>query len=174
MNKPTANKLHSQVELPDSDIGVRPPFRLDREEQRQFVRLEISAPVSVIRVKDTVGNFWPTGEDAVVDGTVLNISAGGVLVEITPPLNTGDIVAMRFTLQGAETVDHVLGAVKRVEPAPEGCLAGIQFVDRDYLCDKLTHGELELLAEHFDTFTRKVQDVLQKYVYRIRTAPKGY
>lgn len=173
MKDTTRVKFVTDVDVEDTEIKVRRPFRLDKENQRRFVRLEISSPMSLNKIKDIFGNFWPAGEGYTIDGDILNISAGGVLVEIDQPLNEGDIVTMRFSLQGAETLDNVLGIVKRVDQDESCYLVGIEFIGRDYLLDKLSKGELEMLSENLSNFTQKVQDVLKKYIYRERVAPHG-
>ena len=138
MKDTTRVKFVTDVDVEDTEIKVRRPFRLDKENQRRFVRLEISSPMSLNKIKDIFGNFWPAGEGYTIDGDILNISAGGVLVEIDQPLNEGDIVTMRFSLQGAETLDNVLGIVKRVDQDESCYLVGIEFICRDYLLDKLS------------------------------------
>jgi len=89
----TKTKFVSDVDVNEAEIEVRRPFRLKREKQRRFVRLEISSPMSLKKIKDAFGNFWPAGEGYTIEGVVLNISAGGVLVEVDEPLNEGDIVS---------------------------------------------------------------------------------
>lgn len=171
MKNTTKVKFVTDVDVKDTEIKVRRPFRLDKENQRRFVRLEISSPMSLNKIKDTFGNFWPAGEGYTIDGDILNISAGGVLVEIDQPLNEGDIVAMRFSLQEAETLDNVLGTIKRTDQDESCYLVGIEFIGRDYLLDKLSEGEMEMLSENLSNFTQTVQDVLKKYIYRERVTP---
>ncbi len=166
MKDTTRTKFITDVDVKNTEVKVRRPFRLDQDNQRRFVRLEISSPVSLNKIKDIFGNFWPAGEGYTIEGDILNISATGLLVEIDQPLNEGDIVAMRFFLQGVETLDNVLGAVKRIERDEGRYLAGLEFIGRDYLLDKLSRGELEMLSENLSNFTQTVQDVLKKYTYR--------
>ncbi len=170
MKDTTRIKHVSDVNLEEKRIKGRPPFRVQRENQRRFVRLEISSPMSLHKVKDIFGNFWPDGEGYAIHGEILNISAGGVLVEVDQPLNEGDIVSMRFSLQEVETLDNVLGIVKRTDQSEDCLLAGIEFVGKESLCDMLSQGELEMLSEEFTDFKQRVQDVLQKYIYRERVA----
>jgi hypothetical protein len=166
MKDTTRTKFVTDVDVKDTEIKVRRPFRLDKENQRRFVRLEISSPMSLNKIKDIFGNFWSTGEGYTIGGNILNISAGGVLVEIDQPLNEGDIVAMRFSLEEGETLDNILGTVKRVDQDESCYLIGIEFIGRDYLLDKLSEGELEMLSENLSDFTQTVHDVLKKYIYR--------
>ncbi len=165
MKKETKVKFVSDVEMDGDAVRVRKPFRVEQENCRRYIRLEISSPMSVRRIKDIFGNFWPTEQDFHIDGMILNISAGGVLVEVDQPLNEGDIVAMRFRLQDVEDLDHVLGIVKRTDQDEDACLAGIEFVGREFLNDHLSESEIGLLDDKFDDFQRCVQQALSKYLY---------
>jgi len=154
----------SDVDMRSRKINVQKPFRIQKEKQRQFIRLEISSPMKVRQLKDIFGTFRPQDAEDAIDGTVMNISSGGLLVELTSPLNEGDIVVMRFSLQEVETLDNVLGIVKRVDLDEEATLAGIQFIDKEFLADKLTLAELEMLDDRFTNFHQTIRTVLNKYV----------
>ena len=85
------------------------PFRMKQENERRFVRLEISSPMSLKRLKDIEGGFEPGSDWHVIHGTILNISAGGVLTELDQAVSEGDVVSMHFTIQNVE-----LGSQNRV------------------------------------------------------------
>jgi hypothetical protein len=158
-------KFVNEVPATEKQIGCRRPFRMEADEHRRYIRLEISAPVSLKKVKDTSGQFWAQGEWHTVHGSILNISAGGTLVETDQLLEEGDIVCMAFTLQDIEQLDDVMGRVKRSEISDEICLAGIEFLTRQQMTDLLSQAELDLLGEKSCTFNEGVQRILRKYVY---------
>jgi len=158
-------KFVSEVNLDNMRVKAYRPFKVSSENQRKFIRLEIMAPMSVNRVKDIFGNYWPEGDATRIDGTILNISSGGVLVEIQERLNEGDVVALTFTLQGVEEIGNVLGIVKRTDDEEDYQLAGIEFVKREMLADRLTDAELDILQSNYSNFKDTVQDVLRNYVY---------
>ena len=166
MTDSTKVKFVNDVEVEQSELRVRKPFTVTQENQRRFIRLEIATPMSLRKIKDIFGNFWPQDQVFAVSGDILNISPGGVLIETEEPLNEADIVAMRFTLQDQKSLEHVLGVVKRVDRDEEIYLTGIEFVNRDHLTDTLTRGELDLLSNRLDDFQHSVQDVLEGYLYR--------
>lgn len=172
MEDPTRTKFISDVDMKEQDVRIGQPFKISSENQRRYVRLQISSPMSLSKVKDIFGNFWPEGDNDRIDGDILNISGGGVLVEISQSLNKGDIVAMRFSLQGTEILDDVLGTVKRADYDQECCLAGIEFINRDFLLDKLSDGELDLLSDRLSNFSETVEDVLKKYIYYDRVTSR--
>jgi hypothetical protein len=156
-----------------TNIHARHPFRVEKQEQRRFIRLEISSPMSLKKVKDGVGNYWPHGDWHVINGMILNISAGGVLVDLDQAVEAGDVVSMHFTLQEVECIDNVLGLVKRAEIEPEGCVAGIEFISKDILLDHFSKAEMDLLDEHHTNFDRSVRQVLNRYVSEGTAARQG-
>lgn len=157
-------KFISDVDIAEQNITVKKPFKLQSECRRRFIRLEISSPMSLNRVKDIFSNFWPNGDEIVISGTILNISAGGLLVDVESPLNEGDIVSMHFSLQECEDIEKVLGLVKRTDCQDDFTIAGIEFVTKDDLQDKLSNGEIEMLDDNFCEFGDSVANILSKYI----------
>jgi hypothetical protein len=154
------------VTTSDADLTAGKPFKLLKEDKRRFVRLEISSPMAMRKIKDTGGNFWPRGDRHVIEGVILNISAGGVLVEIPQMLDQGDIVSMNFTLQEVESIDNVLGLVKRSDGDDGTFMVGIEFINRQKLNDLMSQGEVDLVSERLRGFSERVSDVLNKYIRR--------
>jgi hypothetical protein len=145
------------------------PFKVQREDKRRFVRLEISSPMAIRKIRQAGGEFWPTGERHVIEGVILNISAGGVLVELDQSVDEGDIVSMHFTLREKEKVDNVLGLVKRTDVDAGTFLVGIEFIDRQRLYDLMSQEEIDLLPESLTGFDERIRQVLSKYVHHERT-----
>ncbi|MDZ4724401.1 MAG: PilZ domain-containing protein [candidate division Zixibacteria bacterium] len=144
--------------------AVRKPFRLEQENTRRFIRLDISSPMSLIKLKDEFGNFRPNGDWHVVNGSILNISVGGVLTELDQSVSTGDIVSMTFTLQEVESLQNVLGVVKRADLEDGVCLAGIQFISRSQLSDILSQAQMDILPKSLVNFNDGVKELLKKYI----------
>ena len=156
---------HVQDVSVDTVVQVRKPFRIEAEDKRRFIRLVISSPMTLKKIRDTGGNYWPEGDWHVINGTILNISAGGVLVELDQAVNEGDVVSMHFTIQDVEGLDNVLGLIKRADIDPEGCLAGIEFISREQLADHFSQPELELLSDGYINFDDSIRRVLNRYVH---------
>jgi hypothetical protein len=151
----------------DHKVGrLRRPFKVQQEEHRRFIRLEIASPMSLQKIKDGEGHYWPEADWHVINGMILNISGGGVLVDLDQAVEEGDLVSMRFTLQDVEGLDNVLGLVKRVDIEAGGCLAGIEFISAENLMDLLSQAEFNLLSTGYTNFDRSVRDVIDKYVTR--------
>ncbi len=157
-------KFIQDVGTETETMTVARPFKLEKDERRRYVRLEISSPMQLRKVRDIGGQYWPTGERRVIDGIIYNISANGVLVEVQQVVNEGDVVTMNFTLQDVEKVDNVLGLVKRVDGDDSEWLVGIEFITRDDLKDLFTEQQLNQLSNQLIGFDESVRRVLNKYV----------
>ncbi|MEK7775387.1 MAG: PilZ domain-containing protein [Candidatus Zixiibacteriota bacterium] len=167
MKTSTRTRFVSDVESRSEGFTASSPFKVQNDNQRRFVRLEISVPMSLNKIKEYGGSFWPQGNSYTINGTILNLSAGGVLVELDEVLNEGDIVSMRFTIQNEETLDNVIGVVKRSEQLEEPTsLTGIEFISKERLSDLLSSGELKSLPNNLFDFQQSVERVLNKYIRR--------
>ncbi len=154
----------SEVDIGDKRVEVRKPFKMEYENKRRFIRLEITGPVDLKSVKDCLSNFTPE-EEYHFQGSILNISAGGILVDLSQSINTADIVLMRLRLQEVEKLDNILGVVKRVEKDEDGYLVGIEFITKENLRDMLSEAEIDLLSENVSGFEERVHEVLSRYLY---------
>ncbi len=170
MKHATRTKYFSDIDVHERQQQSRRPFRVEQDNQRRFVRLEISSPIALKKVKDSLGGFWPEGTTYAIDGTILNVSPGGVLIETEQPLGEHEIVAMRFTLQGDEVLEHILGMVKRSEKMDDFYLSGIEFINRGHLEDKLSQGEIDMLSDKLVNFQEMVQQVLARYITKTRSS----
>ena len=160
------SKYVKDIPAEPGQVRARKPFRIEAEDQRRFIRLVISSPMSMKKIRDTAGNYWPEGDWHVIHGMILNISAGGLLVELDQAIDQGDVVAMHFTIQEVEGLDNVLGLVKRVDIQPDCSLAGIEFITREQLSDYFSHSEMDLLGQDCTSFDDSIRRVLNKYIRR--------
>ena len=160
------------VDAEQKVITARRPFKVVEEEKRRFIRLEIATPMSLRRIKACENHYWAQGDRQFIHGRILNVSAGGILVDLDQALEERDVVSMYFTLQETERLENVLGLVKRVDIDSEGCLAGIEFVSRENLVDYFSQAEMELLGDEYTNFNSSVRQVLNRYVSR-ETAAAG-
>jgi hypothetical protein len=172
MKSSTKAKFVKDVESSEAPHRARKPFKVQEENRRRFIRLEIAAPMTLKKIKDREAHFWPEGDWQVINGLILNISAGGVLVELDQAVSEGDLVAMQFTLQGVETLANVIGLVKRSDADESTYLVGIEFLTRAQLPDLMSRAEIELLGDSCANFDERVRQVLNKYVYREQVEAK--
>jgi hypothetical protein len=87
-----------------------------------------------------------------------------VLVDLNDPVAQGDIVSLRFNLQGEVILENVLGLVKRTEESEGKYLTGVEFIERSKLADKLSQAELNMLSDELNGFDDNVRKVLTKYL----------
>ncbi len=158
-------KIISEKTVDPEVVSVKPPFELKKDGQRRYIRLEISEPVSYSVIKDKNGRFSPGGERPNYSGSILNISAGGMLMIGDNPLDEGTIIFLKISLQDVETLDNIIGVVKRSEMDAGDWLIGIEFATRQRLPDLLSDAEIEILPENAASFDERVRMTLNKYVF---------
>lgn len=151
-------------------VSVRAPFKLEKDEQRQFIRIEITDPLGYSILKDRSGSYWPQGDGPSYTGSILNISAGGVLIVGQAPLQEGTLVIIKMNLQDIEVIKDVIGIVKRSEQDEDDWLVGIEFITRESLVDYMTAAEFDLIPEDVRSFNEHLRGVLDKYVARNRVS----
>lgn len=164
MNDPRL-KIISDIEAGGNVISVRKPFKLYTEQKRRYIRLEISEPIQFSILKDDTEGFWPDGGGPEYSGSILNLSAGGVLVISDSPVKEGMIVLLKMSLQDVEIIDNIIGLVKRAEGEGDERLIGIEFISREYLNDIFSQSEIEVLTGNIASFNEQIRKILNKYVF---------
>ena len=109
---------------------------------RRYLRLPLAAPSAVRYL-----NGDPATRTFVlsprIDGTLLNVGAGGALVVCEHAPQPGELLALELSLSDEFTFGGVLGKVKRVEPDTEGgFLVGIEFGTLANLCPERAEWQL--------------------------------
>ncbi|MFH1701038.1 MAG: PilZ domain-containing protein [Candidatus Zixiibacteriota bacterium] len=146
------------------DFEIRAPFKIMEENRRRFIRIDIGEPVSYQSIKSDDG-FWPAGDGPSGEGEIINISAGGILMFTKQPLLESTILSMSLRLEGCETIDNILGKVKRVEIDSGGYLVGVESITREKLEDNMSQIELERLSTDLSSFTERLRNLLNNYIY---------
>lgn len=167
-------KIISDIEAGENVLSVKKPFKLYKEEKRRFIRLEISEPIDLSILKDDVEGYWPEGDGPKYEGSILNLSAGGVLVLSDSPVKEGMLVLLKISLQDVEILDNIIGLVKRVDDDTDGeRLIGIEFISREYLEDVFSFSEIEFLPENVTSFNEQLKKTMNKYVYYKRVSKES-
>jgi len=166
MSHATKIKHVSDYEVDNNDISIRKPFKIHVEEKRRFIRIEISSPVAIGNLKDNLEHIAVNEDIYTIQGNILNISPGGVLIDLSEPLFENDIVLMKFTLQDDIKLNNVLGMVKRVENDQDTYLTGVEFISRKSLEDRLSQADLDSISNVVADFETGVKKTLEKYVYQ--------
>lgn len=145
----------------DEGFVIKQPLRLYREKRRRYVRLEIAAPVTY-----TTLDLDRPLEDAHTNqqqGTILNISGGGVLLAGNSAVIEGDYLTMNLELTGCDLLTGVAGKVKRVDEDGEGgYLVGIEFCSEAELNEVFGSANI---GSVISTFDNKVRRFLLRYIF---------
>ena len=147
------------------DFQVKPPFKIMEDNRRRFIRIDIEAPLSYCTIKGAEGTFWPRCDGPCGTGEILNISAGGILLFTAEPIMEGTMVSMSLKLEGCDTIDRILGLVKRAEIDSGGYLVGIESITRERLSDILSEQEIAQLPDNLASFTERLRALLNQYIY---------
>lgn len=147
------------------DFQVKPPFKIMEDNRRKFIRIDIDAPLTFCTIKSGEGTFWAECDGPSGDGEILNISAGGILMFTRHPIMEKTLVSMSMKLEGCETIDNILGLVKRTEIDSGGYLVGLESITRERLKDVLNEEEIEQLPQSLSSFTERLQTLLNQYIY---------
>jgi c-di-GMP-binding flagellar brake protein YcgR len=153
------NKQHTQPQ--DENFVIKQPLQLYKERKRRFVRLEIAAPVTygILNIDRPLDEALQNQHN----GTILNISGGGVLMVGDTSLTEGTYVTMSFELSGSDLITGIAGKVKRVDEDGEGgYLVGVEFCSETELQSVFGHANIGSVISSFDT---KVKRFLLKYIF---------
>jgi c-di-GMP-binding flagellar brake protein YcgR len=99
-------------------------------------------------------------------GTLLNISAGGLLFESAHKLRAESVILLSFSLKSKHSLKNILAVVKRCEGSKDkGYLIGAEFITRNNYKE---HG-LEKLDEYLPagcgTFDENLQKLVLRFIY---------
>ncbi len=163
-------KIISEIEAGENVVSVKKPFQLVKDQRRRYIRLEIGEPIQFVILKDKSEGFWPDGDGPSLRGNILNISAGGVLLESASAVGEGSIIVLKISLQEIEVIDNVIGLVKRVDNEDGNYMIGVEFISREYLDDVFSGAEIDIIANRVASFDEQLRKVLNKYVYYKRVS----
>jgi c-di-GMP-binding flagellar brake protein YcgR len=135
-----------------------------RIQRRRYVRLDISGKMQ-FRILDFPGSkqVRPGSE---IEGTLLNISAGGVLFECRSRVKNNSVLALTFSLKGHHTLNNILAVVKRSEGSrAKGYLVGAEFITKSNYADYNLEKIEEFLPSGCGTFNENLQRLVVQFIY---------
>jgi c-di-GMP-binding flagellar brake protein YcgR len=118
-------------DVPQPQVVFLQPESIWREQRRQFFRVDQNLPVSVrLEYQDSSGHMrYP-----VLEGTTVNISAGGIQILVSVPdavtLEQGAHVLVTFTMQTQHFRD-LPGTIIRVKESQDRQMFGMIFIAPD-------------------------------------------
>jgi c-di-GMP-binding flagellar brake protein YcgR len=136
-----------------------------RVQRRKFVRLDISGEMKfrILDISDSSGrDIGPQNP-----GSLLNISAGGVLFETESEIREGVLLILNFTLRGNESLENILASVKRVETADDDYhLVGAEFITDENMAEFGLDALKDYLPPGTGTFDKNLQKLVVQYIHR--------
>ena len=132
-------------------------------EMLSAVRFEFSTPLNVFPLKNCDGEFKMNDNLPGLDGSLLNLSEGGLLIEMEDCPSEGDIVHLSMEIENVVKISHILAKVKRVQEESDINLVGVEFVSKDDLLDDLSQAELDLMGNDYHSFREIIRNVVEKF-----------
>lgn len=127
--------------------------------QRKYIRLEIKTKLRFQLVFHS--NHQPLAASTkILQGTMLNISQGGMLLLTSAELEPPDFLAVSFEMPGLARLSNVLGKVKRVEKNQKKYLVGIEFCEVADFYSSVSMQNCRQLPKNLESFRNKVKDLL--------------
>ncbi len=143
---------------------------INRSQRRRFVRIDIAGEVAFKVVRMTADSEPELSLN--LKGELLNISAGGILLNTDASLKRDNLVLLNFWLKNSQRLENVLGVVKRHEQATDDenerveYLTGIEFLTKDQAASKLALDINEVLPSSVNFFDEALQQAIVQFVYR--------
>jgi len=148
-----------------NSIEVKKLTEASRIQRRQFVRLDISGDLDFRVLESPENNEGSISQK--FHGSLLNISAGGVLFETETRIEADSLLILDFTLKGHYPLSNILAVVKRAE-ALDGdmYIVGSEFITNE---NRARYG-LETLGDFLPpgtgTFDDNLQKLMVQFIYK--------
>jgi c-di-GMP-binding flagellar brake protein YcgR len=148
----------------DGAIEIEKAAEAIRVQRRKFIRLDISGKMNFKVLDDTSASGAGLGPEN--SGTLLNISAGGLLFECPNSIKDSFLILLSFSLKSKHALKDILAIVKRCEGSRnEGYLVGAEFITRNnyqsYGLEKLD----QFLPPGCGTFDENLQKLVLRFIY---------
>ena len=154
---------NNQKPVPNLNSATK-SLQVTEENQREFVRFELSTSIKIYPLKDVSGNFHQEDDQVATNGSLLNLSEGGLLIETEDQISEGDIVFMTLEIKDVSEIKNILGKVKRVDREDKTSIIGIELTSKDDLVDDLSQAELDLMGDRFSHFRDAIKSLLGNHV----------
>lgn len=148
-----------------SSIEVEKLTDASRIQRRRFVRLDISGDIDLRILESPDSNEGSVSQK--FHGSLLNISAGGVLFETETKIDADSLLILDFTLKGHYPLNNILAVVKRAEIIDDNIyIVGSEFISNE---NRARYG-LETLGDFLPpgtgTFDDNLQKLMVQFIYK--------
>jgi c-di-GMP-binding flagellar brake protein YcgR len=148
----------------DGAVAIERKSPTSRLQRRKFIRLDISGKIAFRALDNSSGKGNGFGPE--ISGTLLNISAGGLLFECAHQLKSNSLILLDFTLKGRHALKDVLAVVKRCEAAKgKKHLVGAEFMTRSHYKEHGLEKLEEFLPPGCGTFDENLQKLVLRFIY---------
>jgi c-di-GMP-binding flagellar brake protein YcgR len=148
----------------DGAMAIEKKTEASRVQRRKFFRLDISGKLT-FRILNNDGE-QEKGLGPECFGTLLNISAGGLLFESTNRLEAGSLLLLSFSLKSKHSLKNILAVVKRCEGSKsKGYLVGAEFITRTNYKEHGLEKLDEFLPAGCGTFDENLQKLVLRFIY---------
>ncbi|HEX9750711.1 MAG TPA: PilZ domain-containing protein [candidate division Zixibacteria bacterium] len=138
-----------------------------KSQKRRYVRLEVFSPVEITPIVVDRAENRVRRHPHKKAGVLLNLSGGGVLISTTDTMEEEDVVLMRFDIKGFDSLNNILGRVKRVELRDDGeRLVGVEFLSPRQVTDPVLARGLAKLSDNPQGFEESVGRLISRYVFQ--------
>ena len=134
-------------------------------QRRKNVRLEIAGDVTFRIIESPDSNN--VGVSTECTGKLLNISAGGFLIETKESIKDGSIIMTNFTLRNGEKLSNILSIINRSEKLTQNVfLIGSEFIPQAKLAEYGLEKLMEFLPPESGAFDERLQDLVVRLMYK--------
>jgi c-di-GMP-binding flagellar brake protein YcgR len=158
----------------DGAVEIQQKSEPTRLQRRKFIRINISGKMSMRTLDDD--SIKGKGLGPEIPGTLLNISAGGLLFECGTKLRENSLALLSFSLKSQHTLKNILAVIKRCEGSKnKGYLAGAEFITRDNFKEHGLEKLDQFLPPGCGTFDENLQKLVLRFIYdqQIDSKAKG-
>jgi c-di-GMP-binding flagellar brake protein YcgR len=158
----------------DGAVAIEKKSEATRVQRRKFIRLDISGQMTLRALNSGAGQERGLGPE--IAGTLLNISAGGLLFECAEELEAESLIVLSFSLKSKHSLNNILAVIKRCEGSRgEGYLIGAEFITRGLYKEHGLEKLEEFLPSGCGTFDENLQKLVLRFIYdqQIESKKKG-
>jgi c-di-GMP-binding flagellar brake protein YcgR len=148
----------------DGAMAIEKKSEASRVQRRKFLRLDISGRLAFRFLDNESEQVNGLGPECF--GTLLNISAGGLLFESTKRLEAESLLLLSFSLKSKHSLKNILAIVKRCEGSKsKGYLVGAEFITRTNYKDHGLEKLDKFLPAGCGTFDENLQKLVLRFIY---------
>ncbi len=143
------------------------PQSAGRVQRRQFVRIELYGKIAYANLTD---DKWTTNSGGQIvwrEATAINVSGGGILINVTDNLSAQDVLLMKISLfKKIGLPDTIAGICRRTFRYSKKLFAGIEFIQSQQLRHHFSKQEMKTLPQSVRDLNQSAQHKLAAYVFQ--------